>query len=203
MSDAEAAALAGSWGASYESAWKPRFEPVFEALRQVPINVLLWGPGLESDFYPKREQIGAHLADEHTSVATSEALIASDERFAEFPDTLTREGVHAEAADIVIALAVDSRDVTGVHTELTKFGDHPRIGPKIHLFVPRRPAAAFRPLILEAADHVPEARRFDYTPAQYDDCHQIRAKASQWVEELRRERYLFLVRSGAIRPALT
>lgn len=201
MGDEPEEGLSGSWGPSYEESWKSRFEPVFEAIHSVPINVLLWGPGPDSEFYPKREEIGAHLADDYTAVSTSEALMDADPRFGEFPDTLTAEGIQAEAADIVIALAVDSRDVTGVHVELTKFGDHERIGPKIHLLLPRKPHAEHRPLILEAATHVPEPRRFDYTAEQYEDCQQMRAKAKQWVEEMRRQTYLRLVRSGAIRPS--
>jgi hypothetical protein len=191
-------ALRGIWGDTYENGWAPRFDPVFRAAGEVLINVILWGPGVASGHYRKRDEIGQALAGPKTNVATPEALIAAEPAFAQLDDTLLAVRIQAEQADIVIALAVDDREVTGVHVELTKMGDHETIGPKIHLFAPKRPAAAIRPLILEAASKVPEPRRFDYMAAQYTDCNQIRAKAIRWVEEVRRQKFLRLLREGSL-----
>lgn len=200
MNDSDPEGLRGAWGRDYATAWAPKFAAVLSAIDSTPVNVLLWGPGVSSPEYAKRQEIGAALGDERTSVMTSEAIMDADPHFGEIGDTMVAEGIQAEAADVVIALAVDSRDVTGVHAELTKFGDHPRTGPKIRLLAPIRPRGAGRPLILEAADMVPEARRFDYSDAQYQDCQEIRARARRWVAEVRREKFLRLVRDGTIRP---
>ena len=192
MTDDPGEGVAGTWGRDYREAWEPRFRRFFEAQRRVPMNVLLWGPGVGTDLYPKREQIGASLGDDATSVATSEALVGSHDELSAMDDIFLAEEIQGEAADLVIALDVDDRSVIGVHAELIRFGTHPRIGPKIHLFTPRRPATGSqaRPLILEAARQVSDARKFEYTPDQYDDCQQIRAKASAWVEAARREKFL-------------
>lgn len=120
----------------------------------------------------------------------------ADPRFGLLGDTLLAEGIQAESADLVIALAVDDREATGVHVELTKFGDHPRIGPKIHLLVPLRPSRTHRALLLEASGKVPQDRRFEYTADQYVSCLEMRAKARAWIEAVRKEKSLSLLRRG-------
>lgn len=194
----KAAPLKGLWGQRYEDAWRPRFNAVFDSEKSIPVTVVLWGPGLGSESYAKRDEIGAALVDEHTSVATPEALMDADERFGELGDVLLAEGIQAEGADLVIALAVADRKVTGVHAELTRFGDHERIGPKIRLFNPRLKRQERNPLLLAAAYAIPEASRFDYTTEQFVDCQNMRAKARGWVNEVRRAKFLSAIKAGSL-----
>jgi hypothetical protein len=189
-------ALLGIWGQEYGDSWKPRFDSVFEAAAKVTLSVLVWGPGKGTTHYTKRQQIAESLADSATGVATPEALMEADPRFGDLQDTLLAEEIQAEAADIVIALAVDDRNASGVHVELSHFAGHPRIGPKLRLLAPLRPKTSGGPLILEAAARLPDPQRFDYTPTQYDDCEQMRAKVRRWVEEARRAKYLRALRAG-------
>ena len=65
---------------------------------------------------------------------------------------------------------------------------------------PRIPKSEYKPLILEAAANIGEASRFDYTPDQYVDCQEIRARAGRWVEEARRRKFIGRLQAGLLDP---
>lgn len=183
--------LRGIWGAEYEEIWAAKMAPFFDRIRHYPVAVLLWGPGDHQEAFAKRAAIGAAIGElPATSVATSEGLIAADERFSMFDgDPWPAEQAQVQAADIVIALVVEGPQGDGTLHELTFMRALPDLNAKVHIVYPVGYRGS-RGIAKAAAKAVPAQRRFDYTPEQLLDCQEIRATARRWVEDRRQSLFV-------------
>lgn len=188
--------FAGDWERSYD-VWRPGHDGLFNAIQATVVKALSWGPRPGTRWYEKRAQICAHLAQHPTnSVFTPEQLDEEDQRFAQL-DLYERGEVQAVEADIIICLEVDDPQVTGAPGEILKFGKHAVIGPKIRLLLPKSPKTVSRRSFLhQAADAIPTDHSLLYTEKQYAACDHMRSKSWDWVEAVRKEKFLRNWRQG-------
>jgi hypothetical protein len=188
--------LKGEWADEYEH-WKARFDPVFDEIASVEMSVISWGPGEGSRYYKKRAQLNDHMRSiPNTWVATPEELTRTDDRFRGIEVWDAEEIQALVGADLVVCLEVDDPIVSGAPTEVTALGRIPKVRDILRLLLPKRPKHGPRPLILEAGRLLPEALKFAYTPKQYEDCQDMRAKCEEWLSAGRIKMYLAKRRSA-------
>lgn len=182
--------LSGRWSEEFET-YRTALEHEYSGRAAVRVDVLMLGAGEGFEMsYEKRMEVAAHLRlIDNTYVAFPEELVATDERYAVFGDTLTQEELMADASDVVLAIVPDDRRVTGVPLEVSTLGADRRIRPKFRVARPKS-IRKRKGLLSEAVRRFPGDQCFDYTPAQWKECEEIRAAAADWIEGVRTEKWL-------------
>jgi hypothetical protein len=191
--------LKGAWSAEF-TAWHERLAPVFQRLREVPVLILSWGPGPHMTEHAKRKQLNddlnAHNANNHA--LTSEELFDREPDFRLFGDTLDAEQIQAANADVIIVLVL--KDGPGVRAELLDIRRHPQIVANVRLLLPKGASVPGRGIADIGIRSVPPSQTYQYTPKQFTDCHDMRAKCRQWVDEVRGAKFLTGAMTTSIAP---
>ncbi len=97
----------------FEQVFKPKYESFQNAVKQVPLAILVWGPGASAgDLYRKRLQIRDELRRLGHAAFFSEDLVNSA------PDSLSQKGIEflqAQAADLIVVMQASYGSVAEVH----------------------------------------------------------------------------------------
>ena len=136
----------------------------------LPIKVLVWGPGKANrQGYAKREKIRSEIKQRFPN---SEVYFSEDKELghvtSDLGDPLIEEIVHANAADIIIALDVSrgSQISRGVQAEIDFLSQDASIAKKLWVLIPDRfaPLSGFVKQILNGIEV-----EF-YSDAEFNDC---------------------------------
>ena len=152
--------------------------------------IVILGPGGKSPGYDKRTEIREHLRSTNKT---------DDVNFPEEitvpPEALPDEG-HWSRLDFIIAntqvvfaLLVDSKDVTGVLGEVTRYGDKKGFREKAFLILPRksgRVKGSYLPQIWAAAEDYPKNRKLRYSGEEFLSCVRIRDYVAAQVDLYRK-----------------
>ena len=156
----------------------------------VPLRVLVWGPGLTSraQWIEKRQLVVEALkqATPADEVRTSEEIIQATGDAGLDPGYV--ELVHAQHADVIIALALASPDRQGgVYRELEILAPHEDLRSKVTVFLPneRKWANAFAAGAL-ARYEMSQKIHLDWE--EFNACERTRELSIARVEEVRRQR---------------
>ena len=115
--------------AYYSQVFQTRYEALRHAVQQVPLAILVWGPGKsQTDYYRKRLQIRYALRQRGHAAFFSEELAdatppAASQKAIEF--------LQAQAADLVVVLQVSFGSVAEVHD----FANFRVISQKMLIFI--------------------------------------------------------------------
>lgn len=202
MSD-PANSLAGEWHEEFTAGFQARLAQKFREMDNVPLSILVWGPGPHSPEYTKREQIINHLSQVNPAneVRTSEQMDAIEPRLSEL-HLYESEELQVEVADLIFALIPKERGPTGVPAEVARYWDNEVFRGKTYLIVPRLNRDDRRRGFLDQGWVMwPHERRFTYTQRQYEDCTKIRSYCSDVIKELRKTRYFRELRRNRLGPA--
>jgi len=179
-----------------------------QGILEVPLSIIVLGPGKSSPGYDKRQEIKRHLQDTsaHYDVAFIEDLRPVEASQAD-SDPMESIAFYVANADITFALTVDHPSVSGVLTEITYFRRNRKFLDTTCVITPKRQQAkrfGRMPLIKEQLRVFPSSQRLEYSPEEFADCTKIRAwVAAKANERRRRKKYgEFLKEKGIEPPAL-
>ena len=187
--------VTGDWGLEFPT-WRERLDERFKTIREVPLAILVWGPGEHSPSYAKRVAICEHLrtGNAFNEVVTSEFLVRQEVRFSSV-HVYEAEEIQLDAADVAIVLVADPR-ATGSRMEAGMFGLFQEFREKLYLVLPAGTFGQGRPhsFIDLGLERIPPERRFEYTAPELEDCKRIRSFCFEAVERARADRGIRLLR---------
>ncbi len=184
--------LSGQFAADYP-AWHARLGALFQQLDDVPLTILLFGPGRRANTTDKRQEIADHLRGQSAlnEAITSEELIATDPNF-QGMHPYNAELLHIYAADIVLVLVTER--ATGSQAGIGTFWHDSDFRKKAYLITPkltqkeRRKRQKKNPYLSQGWLGYPLERQFQYTDDEYRDCTKIRGHCNEIVNRARHER---------------
>lgn len=187
----------GSWAAEH-SQWSAKLTHWFDSIAQIPINILLWGPGERSPDYTKRTSIRDHLlAQNHNNdVAMSEDIMRGYRFKNRHPfvkmHPYVAENIHWHLADVVLIVIPPNPRSTGSRTEAAIFGFSKEFLAKVYAFLPKLPGESRRSasFLDQAFALFPAEQKREYTLKQYADCNRIRRISAEIVERIRLQKGL-------------
>lgn len=150
------------------------FQQYRRSIEQTKLKIVILGPGRQGPGYDKRVKIRKHLR----SLSKTDD-VAFPEEVAVPPEVLPDEGHWSSLdfiianAQIVFALLIDHRDVTGVLGEVTKYGDKKGFRDKSFLILPRerkKAKGSYLPQIWAAAEDYPKNRTLRYSDEEFRSC---------------------------------
>lgn len=159
--------------------WNERFRQYRNAISEIQLKIIILGPSDRSPGYKKRVEIRDYLQK-----LSSNYDVAFPEEI-EVPENLLPDESRWKPldfivgdADIVFALLIDHKDVTGVLVEITKYGDRKRFQEKAFLLVPEKrkppPKGSYLPQVWAAAADYPNDKKLYYSAEEFADCSKIR-----------------------------
>ena len=158
--------------------WNERFRQYRNAINEIQLKIIILGPSDRSPGYNKRVEIRDHLSN-----LSSNYDVAFPEEIQMPQDLLPDEGRWRPLdfivgdADIIFALLIDHERVTGVLSEITKYGDRKGFRGKAFLLVPEKrkpPKGSYLPQIWAAAEDYPHDKKLFYSAEEFKDCSKIR-----------------------------
>jgi hypothetical protein len=167
-----------------------RFQEYLRSIKQTRLMIIILGPGGKSPGYDKRTQIRDHLRSTNKTDDVN-----FPEEVAVPPDALPDQGHWSKldfivaSAQVIFALLVDSKDVTGVLSEVTRYGDKRGFREKAFLIIPKKAARArgsHLPQIWAAAEDYPRHRKLRYSDDEFRSCLLIRDYVAAQVDLYRR-----------------
>jgi hypothetical protein len=122
------------------TSYQEEIDNTLEELLSVPLRVLIWGPGITSNkaWFEKRKEVVEALK---AASGGKDEIFMSEELFKDTKTVTVDSGyvelVHAQKADVIIALVMASPDRQGgVYRELEICAPHPDIRNKVWIFMP-------------------------------------------------------------------
>ena len=175
---------------SIHNLFNERFQQYRRSIEQTKLMIVILGPGEKSPGYSKRTEIREHLRSTNKT---------DDVNFPEEitvpPDVLPDGGRWSwldfiiANAQIVFGLLVDSKDVTGVLGEVTRYGNWRGFREKSFLILPRRGGrvkGSYLPQIWAAAEDYPQNRKLRYSEEEFLSCVRIRDYVAARVDVYRK-----------------
>ena len=137
---------------------------IMDLAHQVPISVLVWGPGRGNKRgYAKRRKIRAEIEKKFPK---SEVYFSEDKEYRDITgvlkDPMKEEIVHALAADIIIVLDVSR----GPEVEIDHFLQYNAIARKLWVLIPDK----FSPLRGLVKEELRGIEVEFFSDAEFDDC---------------------------------
>ncbi|MBI4338803.1 MAG: hypothetical protein HY680_02480 [Chloroflexi bacterium] len=169
--------------------WLAAINSALDSLKE-RVRVLVWGPGETSqkEWWEKRRLLVEALTEnnQQDEVYTSEDIIReTGTRGLEAGDV---ELVHAQTADIVIALVLATPDRQGgVYRELQVLAPYEELRDKVVIFLPdvEKYVATFHTGMLQRYS---EAQKLRLDWGDFNTCHKVRTVSVAKVEEVRNRR---------------
>ena len=167
-----------------------QFQEYLRSIKQTKLMIVILGPAGQSPGYDKRTAIREHLrsTNRNDDVKFPEEITVPPEALPDEGHWSSLDFIIANA-QIVFALLVDSKDVTGVLSEVTRHGDKEGFRKKAFLILPRkdkRVKGSFLPQIWAAAEDYPESRKLRYTREEFLSCVRIRDYVAAQIDLYRR-----------------
>jgi hypothetical protein len=171
--------------------WNESFRNYQNSISGTQLKIIILGPADSSPGYQKRVEIRNHLSNlsSNYDVSFPEQIKVPENIL---PDTSRWKSVDflVGEADIIFALLIDDKRVTGVLGEITKYGERQGFREKAFILVPKKRKArkgSYLPQIwAEVADY-PSERKLYYSDEEFKDCSKIRDYVSANAD-LRRKR---------------
>lgn len=151
----------------YEEVFLPSYRRYLEEVNQLPLTVLVWGPGSSGDLYQKRLEIRGRLRDVGITAVTSEE-IDKDAPAASWTSK-ARELQQALAADLIVILQASP----GSTAEVSDFGGFVEdLGKKMLIFIDERAehGYSYSGVLTELKGFYGNVRTYKY-PTDIRDCH--------------------------------
>jgi hypothetical protein len=154
------------------------FQQYRRSIEQTKLKIVILGPARKSPGYDKRTEIREHL---RSTNKTDDVVFPEEINVP--PEVLPDEGHWSSLdfiianAEIVFALLVDNKNVTGVLGEVTKYGDKKGFREKSFLILPRKQRTvrgSFLPQIWAAAEDYPTDRTLRYSDEEFLSCARTR-----------------------------
>ncbi len=181
--------LAGDWAEQYKN-WELRFTPYFEKLAKTPVLILCWGPGKNApqEFYDKRIELRDDLmsSNPNNKAITSEEIKQIDRRFTALTD-IEAEELQASEADLILALLVSYKELSGVYTELLLYRNVPGFYNKTIVLLPKLSGKETKKLGFSANvfDDFNKKNVIEYTQDEFAKCEKMRRFCRRRVESYR------------------
>lgn len=171
--------------------WNQSFQEYRKSIVETDVKIVTLGPAKRSPGFEKRAELKQHL--KHLSarydVAFPEELeIPSDALPPK--DLWTAVDFVVADAQVIFALLIDHRDVTGVLAEVTRYEQRKGFRDKSYLIIPRKRTQGRRssrsPQIWATARNYPSDHRLGFTDEEFEDCHKIRDYIGAVVDRYRK-----------------
>lgn len=154
------------------------FQQYRRSIEQTKLKIVILGPARQSPGYDKRTEIREHLRSTNKTddIAFPEEIIVP-------PEVLPDEGHWSSLdfiianAQIVFALLMDNKNVTGVLSEVTRYGDKKGFRDKSFLILPgkhKTVKGSYLPQIWAAAVDYPTDRTLRYSDEEFLSCARTR-----------------------------
>lgn len=166
------------------------FQQYRRSIEQTKLKIVILGPARQSPGYKKRAEIREHLK----SISKTDD-VAFPEEITVPPEVLPDEGHWSSVdfiianAQIVFALLMDNKKVTGVLSELTRYGNQKGFRDKSFLILPgkhKTVKGSYLPLIWAAAMDYPKDRTLRYSDEEFLGCVRTRDYVSAKVDLYRK-----------------
>jgi len=167
------------------------FQQYRRSIEQTKLMIVILGPGGTSPGYNKRTEIREHLrsTNKNDDVGFPEDITVP-------PEVLPDKGQHwswldfiIANAQIVFALLVDSKDVTGVLSEVSRYGNKKGFREKSFLILPKKDRSikgSRLSQIWAAAEDYPKNRKLRYSREEFLSCVLIRDYVAAQVDLYRK-----------------
>ncbi len=171
--------------------WNKSFQEYRKSIDETDVKIIVLGPAQQSPGFEKRVEIKQHLQSlsARYDVAFPEELEVPSDALPKKDQWTPVDFVVADA-QVIFALLIDHRDVTGVLTEVTRYEQHKGFRDKAYLIIPRKRTQAWKssrsPQIWAAARDFPIDQRLVYTKEEFTDCHKIRDYMGAVVDRYRK-----------------
>jgi len=174
------------------------FQQYRRSIEQTKLKIVILGPGRQGPGYDKRVEIREHLRSlsKTDDVAFPEEITVPSEILPDEGRWSSTDFIVADA-QMVFALLIDHRKVTGVLGEVTKYGYLEGFRDKSFLILPvkqKTVKGSYLPQIWAAAEDYPRDRTLRYSEEEFRSCVLIRdyvaAKVNLYRKRLRWEEYM-------------
>ncbi len=150
------------------------FQQYLRSIEQTKLKIIILGPAGRSPGYDKRVEIRKHLRSlsKTDDVAFPEEITVPSEILPDEGHWSSTDFIVANA-QIVFALLIDHKDVTGVLGEVTKYGDKKGFRDKSFLILPgkhKTVKGSNLPQIWAAAKDYPRNRTLRYSDEEFHSC---------------------------------
>ena len=151
-----------------------------QAAQQMQLGIIMLGPNATSVGYAKRKQLKEHLINISSGRYDVDFIedLQTVDTGRPTSDPWEKIAFYVASADIIFALTVDDKSVTGVLAEITRFMSDKAFLEKTFVIVPVRSGPRKKskrvPLIWQSVNGFPDEQKFQYTPQQLEDCRVIR-----------------------------
>ena len=154
------------------------FQQYLRSIEQTKLKIIILGPAGRSPGYDKRVEIRKHLRSlsKTDNVAFPEEITVPSEILPDEGHWSSTDFIVANA-QIVFALLIDHRKVTGVLGEVTKYGYVKGFRDKSFLILPGKHKTlkgSYLPQIWAAAEDYPKDRTLRYSDEEFLSCVLIR-----------------------------
>ena len=166
------------------------FQKYRRQVEQTKLKVVILGPARKSHGYDKRIEVREHL---RSTSKTDD--VAFPEEITVPPEILPDKGHWSYLdfiianAQIIFALLVDDKNVTGVLSEVTRYGNQKGFRDKSFLMLPikrKTVKGSYLPQIWAAAEDYPKDRTLRYSDEEFSSCVRIRDYVAAEVDVYRK-----------------
>lgn len=166
------------------------FQQYRRSIEQTKLKIVILGPARQSPGYDKRIEIREHLRN--TSKTDD---VAFPEEVTAPPEVLPDEGHWSPLdfiianAQIIFALLVDDKKVTGVLSEVTRYGNQKGFRDKAFIILPgkrKTVKGSYLPQIWAAAEDYPKDRTLRYSDEEFLSCVRTRDYVAAKVDVYRK-----------------
>ncbi len=175
---------------SKKSSWPQDIDNALSEL-WVPLRILVWGPGEtnEQEWFDKRTKVIKALRDNSSD---RDEVFSSEDLFKKHSQSPLETGyvelIHANGADLIIALVMASPDRQGgVYRELEIISQHRHLRHKVRIFLPheKKWLQRFQAGMLEAYS---EEQKIPVEWSNLKTCKYLRSLCVSQVEDVRKHR---------------
>ena len=150
------------------------FHQYRRSIEQTKLKIVILGPGRRGPGYDKRVEIREHLGSlsKTDDVAFPEEITVPSEILPDEGQWSSTDFIVANA-QIVFALLIDHKDVTGDLGEVTKYGYLKGFREKSFLILPKerkKAKGSYFPQIWAAAEDYPKNRTLRYSDEEFRSC---------------------------------
>ncbi len=177
---------------STHNLFNENFQQYRRSIKQTKLKIVILGPARQGPGYNKRAQIREHLK----SISKTDD-VAFPEEITVPPEILPDEGHWSSVdfiianAQIVFALLMDDKRVTGVLSELSRYGNQKGFRDKSFLILPEKHKTvkgSHLPQIWAAAVDYPKDRTLRYSDEEFLSCVRTRDYVAAKVDVCRKRR---------------
>lgn len=162
--------------------------PYFAAINNIDVKILIWGPGKDTHYYPKRVTIKEHLQAQHprNEIATSEDLLKGITHPSDIA-IVQAEMLHATVADVIFGLVTSDPKQTGIYMEIDNILQSDALVNKTWIIIPDsrdwKKVGSF--IKLPLLQSFPGFRTKPFRTSVLEKCEQLRQFCSEKVSEAR------------------